>query len=264
MKRFFRDIKKYWRWMLYAGQSELKAEVANSYLNWLWWIIEPLCFMFIYSFVFGLLFGSKIEHIQIFVYIGITMWDFFNRMLTASVQIVRKNKPIVSKVYIPKYMLLFVKMYVNAFKLMIAFILLFGMIIITRVPFTWYMLWLFPVLAIFFLLTFAICTFLLHFGVYVDDLANVVKIVLRMLFYLTGVFYDLETKLGSVVGEELATLVGNINPAASMISSMRCGLMYGTNPNLTFLLVWLVAGVVLSLVGVSLIYRNENSYVKVI
>ncbi len=264
MKRFFGDIKKYWRWVLYAGQSELRAEVSNSYLNWLWWIIEPVCFMFIYSFVFGLLFGSHIENIQIFVYIGITMWDFFNRVITSSVKIVRNNKPIVSKVYLPKYMLLFVKIYVNAFKMMISFILLFVMIIIMRVPFTWHMLWMFPILLVLFVFTFGVGTLLLHFGVYVDDLANVVRIVLRMVFYLTGVFYDLQDRLKNVMSEAHATMIGNLNPAASLISSMRNALMYGANPNVKFLLIWLVVGIGLSIGGIALIYRNENSYVKVI
>lgn len=264
MKRFLNDIKKYYRYVIYAGRSELKAEVANSYLNWLWWIIEPICFMFIYSFVFGFLFGTRVSHIQIFVYIGITMWDFFNRMLISSVQIVRNNKAIVSKVYIPKYMLLLVKLYVNAFKLMIAFLILFGMIIFTGVPFTLHMLWLFPILLVLFLITFAVCTFLLHFGVYVDDLANVTRIVLRMLFYLTGVFYDLENKVATVINERAAVMIGNFNPIASLITSMRNVMIYGVNPNGKFLFFWLIVGLVLAAMGVSLIYRNENSYVKVI
>ncbi|MCD8149261.1 MAG: ABC transporter permease [Clostridiales bacterium] len=262
--RFFRDIKKYWRYIIYAGQSELKAEVANSYLNWLWWIIEPLCFMLIYAFVFGTLFGSQIEHIQIFVYIGITMWDFFNRMITSSVTIVRHNKSIVSKVYIPKYMLIFVKMYVNAFKLVIAFILLFFMVIATGVSITWYMLWIVPILLIMFLLSFALGTFLLHFGVYVDDLANVVKIVLRMLFYLTGIFYDLEGRLQNVMSAHMASVIGKINPMAFLINCMRNVVMYGSAPNYKYLLIWTVIGLVLAAGGVRLVYKNENSYVKVI
>lgn len=262
--RFIRDMKKYWRYIIYAGQSELKAEVANSYLNWLWWIIEPFCFMLIYAFVFGTLFGSQIEHIQIFVYIGITMWDFFSRMLKASVTIVRHNKSIVSKVYIPKYILIFVKMYVNAFKLVISFLLLFAMIIVTRVPFTPYMLWIVPILLIMFLLSFAISTYLLHFGVYVDDLANVVNIVLKMLFYLTGIFYELEKRLASVITAEQAAIVGKINPMAFLINSMRDVVMYGTAPNYRYLLIWLMISLMLAIFGVCLIYKNENSYVKVI
>ncbi len=266
MKRFITDMKKYWHWIIYAGQSELKAEVANSYLNWLWWIIQPLCFMFIYAFVFGTLFNSKIDNIQIFVYIGIIMWDFMNRMLQSSVQIVRNNRHIVSKVYVPKYMLIMVKMYVNAVKLLIALCLLFILIIVCQVPFTLYMLWMFPVLLVTFTGTFALCTLALHFGVYVDDLANVVKIVLRIVFYLTGVFYDLESRLLAcgLFRRGVAERLGHINPAASMLSGMRSALLYATTPNLKYLTGWFCVSLVVSIIGIHMIYKNENSYVKVI
>ncbi len=264
MKKFISDIKKYYRYVIYAGKSELKAEVANSYLNWLWWIIEPICFMFIYSFVFGFLFGSKIDHIQIFVYIGITLWDFFNRMLTSSVKLVRSNKAIVSKVYIPKYTLIFVKMYVNAFKLLVAMVILFGMILFTGVSLTWNALWLIPIIFTMFCFTFAICTFLMHFGVYVDDLANVTRIFLRILFYLTGVFYNLTDKVTNTLGKTAAMLIGHCNPMASVITATRNALMYGEMPDVRFVFLWMAIGLVFSALGIRLIYKNENSYVKVI
>ena len=57
MNKFFSDLKKYSAYMRRAAQSELNAEVANSYLNWVWWILEPLCFMGIYA-VIGTLAGD--------------------------------------------------------------------------------------------------------------------------------------------------------------------------------------------------------------
>ncbi len=264
MKRFLNDLKKYWRYIIYAGQTELRAEVANSYLNWLWWIIEPMCFMFIYSLVFGILFGSKEEHFNCFVFIGITMWDFFSRMATSSVQVVRNNKPIVSRVYIPKYTLIFVKLYVNAFKMLICFVLLFIMMLVTGVEFTWNILWMFPTVLAFFTLTFGICTLLMHFGVFVDDLANVTRIFLRMMFYLTGVFYNLESRLGTVIGAKYAGWIGHINPVASLIKTMRDCVLYGNIPDVRFITVWFLIGLALSVLGVMLVYKNENTYVKVI
>ncbi len=264
MKRFLSDMKKHWRYVIYAGQSDLKTEVANSHLNWLWWIIEPLCFMVIYSLVFGVFFDSQIENRNVFVYIGITMWDFFQRMLKSSVTAVRSNKAIVSKVYLPKYMLILVKMYVNAFKLGICLALLFLMLLVTGVPFTLYMLWLIPIILTMFVFTFGACTFLLHFGVYVDDLSNVVNIVLRMMFYLTGVFFNLQDRLGRFVTAEMAKLIANLNPIACFIGAARNAVMYACLPSYRYLLAWFIAGVILSVLGIMLIYRSENSYVKVI
>lgn len=38
-------------------------------------------------------------------------------------------------------------------------------------------------------------THLMHYGVFIQDLANVTNIVLRMVFYLTGIFYNIEKRL---------------------------------------------------------------------
>ena len=63
-KRFRDDMKKYWKYAIYSSKAQLKAEVANSYLNWLWWVLDPLCFMLIYVFMFGYVFKSKEQYLR--------------------------------------------------------------------------------------------------------------------------------------------------------------------------------------------------------
>ena len=77
MKRFFSDTAKYGKYAVYSARSALKSEVANSYLNWLWWVLDPLCFMLIYTFIFGVVFDGSEPYFPIFIFIGLTMWDFF-------------------------------------------------------------------------------------------------------------------------------------------------------------------------------------------
>ena len=56
-KRFRDDMKKYWKYAIYSSKAQLKAEVANSYLNWTLVGTGPLCFMLIYVFMFGYVFN---------------------------------------------------------------------------------------------------------------------------------------------------------------------------------------------------------------
>ena len=58
--RFKDDLKKYWKYAIYSSKAQLKSEIANSYLNWLWWVLDPLCFMLIYVFMFGYVFKSNL------------------------------------------------------------------------------------------------------------------------------------------------------------------------------------------------------------
>jgi ABC-type polysaccharide/polyol phosphate export permease len=97
----------------------------------------------------------------------------------------------------------------------------------------------------------------MHYGVYVNDLSNVVAIITRMLFYITGIFYNLETRI-----PEVGALLNRYNPVAFLITAMRNCLIYSQTPLRKIMLVWFLVGLLLSFLGVWKIYREENSYVK--
>lgn len=259
-KRFQKDIKKYFMYSLVSAHAKLRTEVANSYLNWLWWIIEPTCFMLIYTFIFGYVFHSSEPFFPVFIFIGLSMWEFFNRTVNQSVKLMKANKSVVSKVYIPKYILILERIWVNGFKMLISFGIVIFMMIGFKVSFSWYVLYFFPILITLVTFVFGCSTFLVHFGVFVEDLSNIINILLRLLFYLTGIFYHVSTRVPAPYGQ----LLTKYNPMAFLLESMRESVLYGHSPYLKLLLIWFGFSLLLSAGGIRLIYRNENSYVKVI
>lgn len=259
-KRFEKDIKKYFVYSLVAAHSKLRTEVANSYLNWLWWIIEPTCFMLIYTFIFGYVFHSSEPFFPIFIFIGLSMWEFFNRTVNQSVKLIKANKSVVSKVYIPKYILILERIWVNGFKMIISFGIVILMMVCFKVPFSWYVLYFIPILITLVTFVFGCSTFLVHYGVFVEDLSNVINIFLRLLFYLTGIFYHVSSKVPAPYGQ----LLTRYNPMAFLLESMREAILYGHKPDMKLLFIWFGSGLLFSAAGIQLIYRNENSYVKVI
>ena len=258
--RFIKDIKKYLPYALWSAKADLQAEVASSYLNWMWWLIEPVCMMIIYTLIFGVVFSASEAYFPLFVFIGLTMWGFFSRCLSGSVNMVRFNKDIITKIYMPKYILLLSKMFVNFFKMMVSFGVIVIMMIIYRVPVNLSLLWVPLVFLVLFLFTFGVSSIMMHYGVYVSDLGYITGIVLQMMMYLTGVFYSLANQ----VPEPFGPILEAFNPVAFIISAMRQALIYRTAPMLWMLGVWGLISVVLIALGVFTIYSNENAYVKVI
>ena len=148
LKRFIQDIRRYFGYSVVAARAELKAEVANSYLNWIWWILDPLCFMLIYTFIFGYVFNSSEQYFPVYIFIGLSMWNFFSKTVQFSVKIVKKNKAIVSKIYFPKYILLLTRIWVNGFKMIISFGIVAAMMVISRIPISWNVLLFLPILVV--------------------------------------------------------------------------------------------------------------------
>ena len=256
--RFFKDFKKYFAYAKYSAKSDLKDEVASSYLNWLWWILDPLLFMLVYTFIALVVFQKGAAYFPIFVFIGLTLWNFFNKTTLQCVKIVRTNAAIVTKVYLPKWVLILNRVMVNGFKMLVSYGIIVVMMVLYRVPVTFRVLYIIPITIELVLFTFGLNCYMLHAGVFVEDLYNVMQVFLKLLFYLTGIFYDISLR----VAEPWNTFLYSVNPVSAMIQSARNVLLYKGEPYFVLLCFWGVVSVALCVGGIRTIYANENSYVK--
>lgn len=266
LKKIAAHVRRYNPYSMYAAKSELKGEVGSSYLTWLWWILDPVLFMLVYVFITVVVFKSQGEYLPVVVIIGLTVWNFFNKTVMVSVKIVNTFRGIVSKIYIPKYMLILEKLYVNAFKMVISFGIVATFAAAYRIRPTMNLVWTVPLILLSLLLTFACSVWVAHFGVYINDLYNVVQVILRFMFYLSGVFYDVGDRLSQTtfLGLNVGRLMITVNPVAYVIDELRKIIIYGAPLRWEMFLYWTAVSVILAFVGLKLMYRYENSYIKVV
>ncbi len=263
MKRFINDIKRFGGYTWYAAKSGMKAEVAGSFLSWMWWILDPLLYMLVYSFVAVYVFGSREQYFPVFVFIGLNNWTFFSKTVKAGVRLVQDKKSVVTKVYIPKFIFILEKEMIFGIKMFVSSALTILFMIFYQVPVSWKALWVIPLWMLLFMITFACTTIITHFGVFVEDLMNVLTVALQLGFYVSGIFYSIETRImpkSAIIGN----LLIHCNPIALIMTDMRNVLLYDGEPHYISLLVWAVISVIVSAIGVRTIYKHENTYVKVI
>ena len=264
MKKFINDVKKFWNYSSYNVKAELKSEVAGSFLSWLWWILDPLLYMLVYAFVAGVIFGASSKpYFLVFVFIGLNCWQFFNRVVRNSVKLVSNKKSIVTKVYIPKYMFILEKIGTNGFKMLVSFVITALFMVYYQVPLSLNMLWVVPLLIMLGIVSFAFSTIIMHFGVFVEDLLNIVTVGLQLVFYMSGIFYDIADRLATKHPTMCNILVYG-NPVALIMTDIRNSLLYNQAPHFAALGIWLAICLVISVIGIKIIYRYENSYVKII
>ena len=266
LRKIATHIRRYNPYSVYAAKSELKGEVGSSYLTWLWWLLDPVLFMLVYVFITVVVFRSEGEYLPVVVIIGLTVWNFFNKTVMVSVKIVNTFRGIVSKIYIPKYMLILEKLYVNAFKMIISFGIVAVFAAVYRIRPTVHLIGCVPLIFLILLLTFACGVWVAHFGVYINDLYNVVQVILRFMFYLSGVFYDVSDRLSrtTFLGLNVGRMMITVNPVSYVIDELRKIIIYGQPLRWEMFLYWTVISVVLALAGLKLMYRHENSYIKVV
>jgi len=260
MKKFFENLYRYKDYAAYSAVASLRAEVNGSFLNWLWWILDPFLFMMVYSFVSIVVFGRSEPHFIPFVFVGYGMWQFINRNISASVKLIRGTKGILSRIYLPKYILLLSKLYRHMVQFLITLGLSLILAAIDNVVFTWRLAYVPAIIFVAVVYVFGTGCIVMHCGVYARDLSNVMTVVLKLQFYLSGVFYSLPRRIQAPYGELLLAL----NPAAMFINELRNVILYETSPNFVLLGSWLVIGTALSAVGVHLINKYEQNYIKAV
>ena len=82
---------------------------------------------------------------------------------------------------------------------------------------------------------------------------------MKLVFYFSGIFYSISKRIPAPYGKIMA----RINPAAFIIEESRKVLLNAQNANFEFLAIWFVISIILCVVGIRIIYKNENNYVKV-
>lgn len=260
MKRFLKDLNKYKGYMLYSARAQLNAELANSWLGGIWWVLEPVLYMFVYMFVFTVVFQRQTQYSVAFITLGLAYWRFFNNTVQASITLVKRYRAVISKVYIPKFVFVCALMMVNAFKMLFSLIPVAVLMVWYQVPLTWNIPALIPVTAVLFVLTFGISCLCMHIGVYLEDLDRLMKVVLQLLFYFSGVFYP----INELVAPQLAQLMFTVNPIALVLYETRNALLYGVSCQWGLMGVYLLIGISISWLGVRTVYKAESKYIKVI
>ena len=260
MKRFFEDLKKYGAYMFYSAKAQLKAELANSWLGGVWWVLEPSLSMLVYMFVFTVVFHRTTTYVVAFIVVGLTYWRFFNTTVLSSITLMKRYRAVISKTYIPKFILLGSSMMVNGFKLLCSYVPLIVLMIYYQVPLSFNLLAIIPITAGLFLLTFGVACLCMHVGVYLEDLQKLLTILLQMVFYISGVFYPINEMLEPAAAKSLFLF----NPMAMILYEARNALLYAQGCQWDVLGLWALVAVLLSVWGVSVVYKAESRYIKVL
>ena len=75
-----------------------KANVRGTILGYLWWFIEPLMLIALYSYVVGVIFGHSGKDQILMIAIGVTLWKWWSTALSAATTALNRYKGIVTQV----------------------------------------------------------------------------------------------------------------------------------------------------------------------
>jgi lipopolysaccharide transport system permease protein len=237
--------------------AELKNRYQNTTLGFFWSILSPLLLALVLYFVFRNLFRQE-ENFAINLLVGIMAWRFFITGTTLSLSAIVSKPSLVTKVYVPRWILVLSSVLANLIGSLLEFLILVPIIFILlgSLPLT---ILLFPVIhVLYFWLILGIGLFLSSLFVYFRDLNQVWEVLVNILFFMSPIIYPL-----SIVPESLMTYY-LLNPVTALVIIYRDVMIGGSLPSLDNLIVVIGLGAVIFLVGVFTFNRLQRRFAEVI
>ncbi|GLI56780.1 transport permease protein [Propionigenium maris DSM 9537] len=258
VNRFIGDLKKYKEYIIYSTKSDLKRQVAGTLFGYLWWLLDPLLHMFVYTILVTIIFRRDQPAFPLFVFCALLSWKWLTSSLGSSTTCIKRKAGIIRQIYLPKFVLPLIDVATNFVKFLFGIIILLMMMGIYRITPTWHMLEIVPILIVNFLFIYGISLNFAHVGALYSDFKNVISHMLRLWFYVSPGIYSL-----SRIPEKYRW-VWKLNPITSFFESYRNVFMYGAPPMYKELAVWSVVSIIILFAGIHKIYKFDKNYAKVV
>ena len=255
------QVRLIWAWrevLRYLVVSELKVIYRNKALGYIWSMLEPLMMMGVYVLLVAVIFDRGGPQYPVLVFSAILAWWWFTGSANNSVTAIVAKAKLIQSVNFPKGILPLEKAITGLIRYLLGLVVLVPLLLAFEATWTVNILWM-PVL-IFVQLLFTIgCCFLLSaLGVYFRDLQNIIRIVIRAMFFLSPALYSVADRV-----PERFQPIYMLNPFAALFESYKNVLVRGQPPD-EYMLVATALAVLVLLVGLQYFAWKEPDFAKAV
>ena len=229
-------------WTLVA--RELKVRYRRSAIGFLWTMLQPLLTMLVLTAVFSAVFRFDVNNYPVYALAGIMFWNFFSQSVTTSMNSLKNNATLLTKLPVPKAVFPLATVISGVINLLFAMVPLFAIIVITGHPLRPAILFLPVAILLATLFTLGAGLLLSPLAVFFYDTVEMVGVLLTLFMYMTPIFYPM-----SIVPEPYLHFV-RFNPIRSVLEVFRDPIYYGKIPPLTHLGVATFVTVVVLVIGI--------------
>lgn len=250
------SVKHYIDLMFYRAYAEMRDEATRAYLGFAWWVVEPLLYLGVFYIVFAKgLKGGGPEFVPLML-VGMVVWKWFGSTVLSSATVLNRNSGIMQQVYLPKMVLVGVTVVLNTLKFFFVLVVLLAYLTLMHEPVT--VAWTALPLLIFveLILTVGISMLVAAVIPLAPDLNMVLDNFMMMVFFMSGVFFDI-TGMSGILHDVLL-----LNPVAVLIINYRMVLLDGTWPSLTSLGWISIMAVLFLAIGAALLVKYDRVYPK--
>ncbi len=204
-------------------RRDFTSKYIKNYFGLTWAVLDPLAFIVVLYFVFGMRFGDRETlGVPFIIYLltGYTAFDFISKILNQACDNIRSYSYMITKVNFRLAILPIVKLLSGLMMLIIILLIVFVVLIFNSFyPNIYWIQIIYYIIAMFSMLL-GLAWIVSSVSLFFPDLQNIVSIIVRLLFFLTPIFWHI-----GGLPEKIAFIV-KFNPFYYIITGFRESLLF--------------------------------------
>ncbi|MBD3253181.1 hypothetical protein GF386_05590 [Candidatus Pacearchaeota archaeon] len=256
MKKYVNKLKSILGLGLSLAKANFKLRNEGSFLGIFWYLLEPLL-------LFAVILGVKVFFISgdfpdypMYLLLGLIIYNFFTRATTRSTDLITNNSNFIKSMKINHESLVVSAVLENVFSHFFEILLFIGFMIFFKASLIWILIY--PLIFVFFFLFVLGISFLLSTGgVYINDLQNVWRIIARLLFFITPIFYV-------IIEKNIIYYINLFNPLFYFLEISRDIIIYHQYPGFAFLLIAGIISLSFFFIGIFIFRRFKNKFAEMV
>jgi lipopolysaccharide transport system permease protein len=252
----FQKLSYFWDLLRSLVDRDMKLMYKRSVLGVAWTLISPLLQLLVFIFVFQVIIKIEIPQYSSYVFTGLLVWNWFQNCLFQATGVIISSRPLIRQPGFPNAILPVVVVTTGLIHFVLALPILVIFLLIDGVKLTPLIL-LLPLLQLIqFAVTVTCAYFLAALNVTFRDTQHTLGVLLQFLFYLTPVFYELDS-----IPQKYWYIYG-LNPMVHIVTCYRQILMWGAQPD--WLALAIVSGITLVMlpIGYQVFKRQSLRFVE--
>ena len=226
------ELKELWRFrelLVSLIERELKIRYKNSYLGFMWSLLNPLITVGVMTVVFKYLLDNGTGSLSVYILAAYLPFMFFQLALMDSAQSVIVGLPLIKKIYFPREILPLATICANFIHLLLALLVFFAYLLVVWIrppqvpPFTATIVYLPILLVINFALATGLGLIISALNTFYEDVKYMVGVALYLLFFLSPIMYFSEQVAASSAAKANPWVYGlyHLNPVAMLATAYR-------------------------------------------
>jgi len=224
-----REVRSRRRLVRYLVAAEVKKRGANTVLGNIWWVLDPLLLMLVYVVLVTIIARRPVDDYPLFIFAAILPWKWFTAAVTDATSSIVSQHRLIKQIAFPKIVLPIAATTAGVVGFGFGLIPLAGIMLLYLDRLSPLILLVPGIAAVQYVFTLAVALVVSAGNVFVRDLGNVMRHLLRLWFYLSPGLYSLAMLDDVALFDDMPWLHAIVatNPFAILFEAYR-SVIYGT------------------------------------